>query len=317
MKAIIKAVFVVTIAGTALFPGTVRSGDFLVYLRLDKEKYYENEDIVLKMCIRNRSVGIISFTVFEDNRRDLPDYTTFQPVVFDNFGREAEIIIPYRMKNLKAEQVVKRMKKRIIELAPGEEFIHSVNLRNVYDLIPEKKYRVRGYFFKNFSENSIIKSNNVLYFRTAGRKKEPPRYLAKRYIHEVSPSEVVTLALNAERDKDPERMIKYFKVEKYINSYSDFVRKYNIADNIERKIIINDFIKFLSRERDDYILNYRILKDEIESSGKIAYVDVIVERYFPKRPYRYLYRYTLEKYKNLWLIIDLEATVKKIRGLRQ
>ena len=49
----------------------------------------------------------------------------------------------------------------------------------------------------------------------------------------------------------------------------------------------------------------------IDDRGYISYVNVIVDRAAPKITDRYLYRYTLEKYKNLWLIVKLEATVMK------
>ena len=44
---------------------------------------------------------------------------------------------------------------------------------------------------------------------------------------------------------------------------------------------------------------------------KNAYVDVIADRFGVKRTDRYKYRYKLERYKNLWLVTDVEATIKK------
>ena len=105
-------------------------------------------------------------------------------------------------------------------------------------------------------------------------------------------------------------MLKYIETEKFINSYSDFARRYNLAKfNKERLKIEQEFIKFLTRRRDDFLLDFKIISEGIDN--RISYVSVVVSRKGVRKRERYKYHYTLEKFKNLWLIIKMEATVLK------
>jgi hypothetical protein len=100
-------------------------------------------------------------------------------------------------------------------------------------------------------------------------------------------------------------------VESYINAYSDFVRPYNEADEVGKLNIIEDFIKFLSGKRADYIVDFEVTGEEVLKDRNIAYVEAKVRRFGARYPFVYSYRYTLEKYRDFWLVIDVDATVMK------
>ncbi len=287
--------------------------DYKVYIWLDKYRFFRDDPVYLKMVIKNISGSHVSFDIFETRNSNRPEYSTFQPVVFDMDGKEAEIIIPYRLEQKKVEDVAKKLDKRNIRLGPNDEFVQTINLSKVYNLLPEKKYRVKGFFYPDFSQKTSVSGEAALMFSVTGESREPERYYAKDIRHEISANEVILLALDAEKSRNWNKMLKYIDVEKYISVFPEFVRTYNFANIIERKNIINRFIMYLSRERDDYILDFKVIKDEFDSESKLAYVHAFVERFSPVKSEKYEYRYTLEKFQNLWLIVGLQATI--IKGL--
>lgn len=294
-----------------IYPSVIDADKFNVYLRMDKQNFFLEEDVILKICVKNRSAKKISIDIYEKEGYTVPSYATFQPVVYDLMGRDAEIIIPYRLESRNISDVINDMKKRRIELAPDEVLIHPINLKDVYNLKPDKKYRVRSFFFPDFANRDTIRSNNELSFRIIHVKRDKEKPVEKGINRKISPPEVILLVLNAEKNQDWKRMLKYLDIEKYINSYSNYIRIYNLANNYEKKRVEEDFVKFLSRERNDYILDFKITRDEIINNDNLAYVDVIMDRFGVKRTHRYKYRYTLEKYENFWLVINLEASHMK------
>jgi len=290
-------------------------GFLRIFQILDKKSYFSDEDIVLKICIKNISKEKQSITIYDCNKCPSSNYTTFQPVIYDMQGREAEIIVPYKLENRALSEVIKELEPRQIQLAPNEMFIYSVNIKTIYNLKEKSDYRVKSFFFPDFKENKVILSDNELKFKIAKTRIDIKRLKKKGREIANTPIEIILLILNAEKSKKRDRFVKYINIEKFINSYSNYIGKYNRADDEEKLIIEKDFIKFLLRDRHDYILDYHILREEIDTENKTAYVNVIVDRFGVKITDRYKYRYTLEKAKNLWLVTDLEATIMK--GIRR
>ena len=298
------------------------SNDFRVYVVMDKFNFYSDEEINLKVCVKNISGSKKDFFVYDKNGEENINYSTFQPVVMDMDGREAEIIVPYRMEYKSKSDESLSLTRRGVELLPEETLIHSVNLKKIYSLDHKKKYRVKGFFFPDFKEDQVITSNNeVTFYISSARSdsiKSGIRFSSRKekIYRDISPSEIISLALISEKGKEWDKMIKYIDIEQYINAYSDYARRYNISEEYDEKLKIEkDFIRFITRDRDDYILDFKVISENIKNDNKIAYVDVIVDRNGIKRTNRYKYRYTLEKYGNMWLIVNLEATVLKGKRL--
>jgi len=291
--------------------------DFRVHIDMDRRYFLFDERVALRVAITNITDSDKSFIIYEKDEKKGEDYTTIQPVVFDASGREAEIIVPYKVEDTDMDRFIQGLKKREVNLGPSETIILTVNLRDIYRLDTEKQYRARVYFFPDFVRDKVIPGCCEVDFRILEQrsniviKKEPGDKGA------VSPAEVVLLTLNAEKNGDWKTFIKYINVEKYITSFSEFIRKYSEADSKKKLAIENEFVTFLSRERGDYILNYEIIREIIGKDGSAAYVEVIVDRFGIKITDRYKYRFTLErekKYGNNWLITELQATVMK--GIR-
>jgi hypothetical protein len=303
--------FILVFIGGVTYGVENKVNSFSVNVRFDRLKFHINEPVMLRMCIKNISDENANVDIYENENSRKPDYSTFQPVVVDMMGREAEIIVKYRLENRGRDEVIKGLKRRKLTLAPHEELSHTINLRSIYRLEPDRKYRVKGYFFSDFAGVKEPFMSNEISFRVTGEKKVPDLYKPAGIVHNVSPEEIVSLSLHAERDRNWKRMFKYYRIEKYISSYPEYVRIYNLADKAGKMKVENEFMAFLSRERSDYVLDFNVVRGEIEESGKVAHVNVRVKRFAPGKPDRYIYRYTLERYEKIWLIVSLEATVIK------
>lgn len=292
-----------------------------MFLRLDRLEFYKDDKIPLRVVIKNVSDRDSSFDIYEKNGDPNSNYISFQPVVLDMKGKEAEITVPYKMENKDPRDFLKEYTKRTIQIGPGEEFTHLVNLPDIYTLETGTRYRVKCFFFPDFQKDEVVRSDNEISFRILSGKISDiksgiiTRYQRKVDIPEMLPSEVVFLVLNGEKTNSLHRFIKYFNIEKYINAYPNYVRKYQNASEEKKSKIEDEFITFLIRNRSDYITDYKIKKEEIDEINGVAYVDVFIERFAPRKSFRYSYRYTLEKtmVRNVqaWLITNLDATVVK------
>ncbi len=311
----IAAFILLVLAGGPVFPAMEES--LLIYNRMEKERFGPEERMVLTVCVKNVSQAPVSFKIFNGGS-SVGDYITFQPVVYDRQGNEAETIVPYKMKNQALQSMAALLTERVVTIDPGEIFSHEIALNEIYRIEKDVPYRVRSYFLpdalagaevlKSGNELSMIVSDRGYRSVKSGIIREKPAMSADRT---MSPSEVISIHLLAEKNRDIEKYIKYIDISKFINSYSDYVRIYQLADDDEKRSVEEDFISYISRERDDYILDFNIIGEEVESNRKISYVDVVAERFGARRPARYRYRYSLEKDNNHWLITGLEATIMK------
>ncbi|MBN1496239.1 MAG: hypothetical protein JXA07_05680 [Spirochaetes bacterium] len=282
-----------------------------VHIRMDKKYFYSDEDVTLQICVTNESERKNYFVVYDPAAGESSDYTTFQPMVFDMEAREAEIIVPYKIEQRAIGDLVKGLERRVVELAPGETFIHAVDLKVLFMLKLNTAYRVQGLFYPSFEDGAAVKSDNELSFRMIESKYYTKPSQIDAIERTLLPDEVMLLTLKAEKDRAWDRWIKYINVEKYIDAFPEFVQKYRRANYEEKSRIEKDFIRFVTRERDDYLLDYKIIRQDIEKGRNIAYVYVMVDRFGTRVTSRYKCKYTLEQYKNLWLITDEEATVMK------
>jgi len=304
---------------------------FRVHLHTDKLKFYNNDEIIVKISIKNVSDEPAVFyiydspervDIFDRKRGDTSDYTTFKPVVYDMNGKNAELVVPYITSDKNAAETLSWMIKREIKLGPGEIFSHSQNLRRIYDILPEKNYRLKLHFFPYVGdkddENQVVVSSNEIKFRVSRDKSYEAFKPKDPNSVRLSPSEVVLLLINAEREGSTERAIKYLDIDKFIHSYPDFSRRYDISDDTDKKNIEKEFIRYLINKRDDPLAEYRIVSEEIDASGITAYVSVEAKREGLIRPSRFRYVYRLEKNAEtdyIWLVAGLEALV--IRDVRK
>jgi hypothetical protein len=306
-EVIFLAIIIGEINSTSLFePSKLK-----VHIRMDKRTYFQNDDILLKIFVKNMSVDKNYFYIYDSSELQSADFITFQPQVYDLKGKETESIVKYRLENTKPSEVISGLTKRLIELAPGESFVAPVYLNKIFKFDLKKKYRVKAHFYPDFTNDVILIGDNELCFTIVPEKILNNTGSKDKISRFVTPGETVFLALRAEKERDWNNFIKYINIEKFINSYSDFVMKYYKSNTEEKIDVENKFKIYLTRDRDDYLLDYKLVSEEVEPNGGIAYVDAVIDRFGIKKTWRYRYKYTLEQYNNIWLITDQEATVMK------
>lgn len=310
-KRYIPLLIVALLNAVPLFSATFEPDRLKIHLRMDKKVFFADEKILLRICVTNVSDEKNFFEVYDPAGGDSAAYTTFQPRVFDMTGRDAEMTVPHVIEGRDIADMIRGLDKRIVELAPGEMFIHNVDLRELFNLKYNEHYRVRSLVYPAFSQDMVLASKNELSFKMIQDKGYRKPSEVDSVDRSISPKEVIMLALGAEKAGDWSNWIKYINIEKYINAYPEFVQRYYRANYEEKTDIEKEFIKFLTRDRDDYLVDFSIQKESIENDGKRAYVEVVVNRYGTRWIHRFRSRYTLEQYNNLWLITDEEATVMK------
>jgi hypothetical protein len=296
------------------FNDTKGSSSLGVFLYMEKYTFNSNESVLLHINIKNQSNIKKSFKIYD------ADYTSFRPVVYDMNGKETVTLVDYRLKNKTILEAIKDSNVRTIELSQNEIFSHTVDLKNFYNIEPEKEYRVKVLFSPDVENQNSIISNNQLSFKTLKFSSDTTKSGISRIIkftsptRELSPYEVILLFLRAEKDRSWDDYFKYIDIEKFIKAYPDYVKIYNQAikkNDVEQKEkIVIQFVNFLKEERSDYIISYTV-QNELKKSENNSYVDALVKRFAARTPVFYKYRYSLERFENLWLITDVEVTVAK------
>ncbi len=288
---------------------------FRAHVQMDRFRFTGDEKVKLSMAVTNTKMKSATFKAYD------MDYTTFQPVVYTTEGREADILIPYRLKQRDTREAVSGLVPRIIQLGPGETMTRVVDLRKIYKLEAGREYRVRMFFFPDATADDAVRSENTLSFKVAGLEQfrladgttGVMRSGVREKRHGVSPREVVMLFLNAEKERNWDNYFRYVKLESYVESFLNFARNYNLADDVEKLKVLDDFATFLKTERPDRLIDYSVRDESVIGGRDVAYVNALVSRYNPRYTLRFQYKYTLEKFRDSWLITDVEATVKKGR----
>jgi len=297
----------ITIA-TLLFAVSIysESADYLnVTLVSPKISYDENDDIIVYCVVHNTAQVPVEFTIY-----DIP-YTTFQPVVYLQNGKEAPITVDYRLKNIPAYRLVAEEEGRKIILQPDEKFVYRAVCNNFYTLAKDNKYRIKVYFYPDAKDEYTIKSDNELTIAVVPVPEFAMRTGIVKKERNITPSEVVLLTLNAEMSKKWDNVIKYINIEKYIYAYSEFAKRYSTTNDYERLIVEQEFINFITKDRPDYLIDFSVLHEQIIAQTNVAYVDVKVKRWGPRFPATMKYRYTLEPYNNLWVIVNVDVSILK------
>ena len=311
MKILLKIIYVFS---TLLGAAALQAQDeavFDVFLSMDKQIYSDTEEVNLRVSVKNISNDTATFCIYEDKKTN-PSYTTFQPKVYDMLGKENENIIDYKRQNLYTVDIIDSMSKRDIQLGAGEIFTYTVDLKRVYKMQTGLSYRVRCYFVPDLGVRYVIHGKNELTFHVDGRKENAGQAAQYSINRDISPSETVLLALEAEKSSDMGRMLKYIDLEEFIRIEPNFMRSYSISGEIERREILEKFRQYLLKPRRDYLITFKITDEGMDR--ETAYVDVLAERYSVGKNDAYKYRFVLRKDKDfgtVWLITGLEASIFK------
>ncbi len=300
MKQLRKIVILLLIA----FPVWAQeAGALEVSISTRRLVYYNGVSPVIEASVINTGDTTVSFRLYA------PDYTTFQPVVYDLTGREAETIVSWRLQGKSVSQFTEGLPWRTVYLGPNERFSRTLYLNDYYRFIDGKQYRVKLFFMPDASVNEVMPGENSIVFSLKTRDDDAPvDQTPDTEKREISAAEIVSLFLEAEKKGDWNNYLKYISLDKYVYSYSDYAREYNSADPATKKRVLSDFREYLSQRRSDYIVDYRIVQ-ETKIDSLCCEVKVRVSRASGGRPFVYMYTYRLESGNApYWVITDVTAT---------
>jgi len=279
-----------------------------VYIYMDRISFSNDEPVKLKICVKNNSNKSELLKIYDSL------YTSYQPIIYDETAKEAELIVPYRMMNRKMVDILEKVSPRTVELSGDETLEYTINLREIYKLETDKEYRIEARFSPDAKILPYITGENIFTFKTFQSAVTYIQSGVKKISSDISPSETILLFLSAEKSRNWDNYLKYLKLEDYIQAYPDYVSLYRTADDVKKTIIIDEFIKYLKKDRSDYLLDFHV-SAELMKENDTAYVDAEIKRYGARSPFFYKYRYTLERYRSFWRIKDVEATVTKGHNL--
>ncbi len=279
---------------------------FKVRLHSDFRSFSDEDHVYIDASVTNISDKTEKFYRFDI------EYTTFQPIVFDNSGREAETTVSYRIDNNTADQMVRGSSPRVIKLAPQETFTVRLNLADYYDINPGTNYRVRLLFLPDASRKEPVAAANIYRFtvdpRTssaAGTSAIPEADMETG----IQPHEVMRLFFTAEKNESWNNYLKYIKEEEYIYSFPEYASQYVGAGGPAKKQVLENFKTFLISYRPDALIDFEILDETI--TDERATVQVRARRQAARQPFVYVYTFSLEKYSAYWKITGVEASLSR------
>jgi hypothetical protein len=308
-------------------------------LSLGSVSYQEGDDIPLEFILTNRGKEVVRIFPAHDWKK------TFQLQIRDEDNRIYELderhpIQPGNPKYNRDPQQNRRNTNqnlvgdlsKEIALNPGESFSFRILLQEYYLLLPEKKYRITGYFYPNGTESSknlllggtdsegslsFMKSENAVAFFLEARRKDRMDMavrIAENQNVGISPEETVFLFLGAELKKNWSNHFKWIRFEDFILAYDRFSGAYLNAGPRDREAILEEFKKYLSGSPSGRLKYYKVL-DVSYPTERESRVKVYVERLEERVPTRYEYEYVLkrEEYptRSDWRIHGVMVRVRK------
>lgn len=274
-------------------------------IHADQERYFSDESPRVYMKLTNTSYKSVEFTLYDKDGALYP-FVSFLPFLFDMRGRELEPAVEWRQEHRELEKEREGCAKRILTLGPGESFTYTANLGELYRL-QSGTYRIRGFFVPEDNESTLRSLNEITI--TVDEYSPVPERSEDKARQFLEPTEIVMLALSAEREGNWDRYLKFFDIEKYIFSYTEYIDPFTRAYGMEKEKVKEDFRRFLQRRRYDYLIDFTILEQKIQPGNEEATVIAEVTRYSPRLPDRYRYFFTLEKSSDRWIITGLDASI--------
>lgn len=203
---------------------------------------------------------------------------------------------------------------RHLLLQPGESYSRRINLQEIFEFRQGEDYVVHGYFFPNFLQKRelSLRSQNRLDLSIRPLKQVVARESSAQKAPGIAPDEVVFMHLKAEMERRSRRYLKYLDLDRFIKVYDSYYERFVEANKVEKQKVMNEFREYLTRNRADKLLNFRVIRTIQKKEGR-AHVHVYIKRYAGRINEHFIYDYLLTKDESraYWRIVDLKVTRKK------
>jgi hypothetical protein len=277
----------------------------------DKSIYFPEDDIIVKMMIRNESPETYRFRLAENRMFnvdfDVRTLANMQVDASEEFSRE-------RASN---QQIFYRE----VSLAPGEEYAFTENLADYVDIPGAGMYVVQARFFPELvttAETSVLSSDRLmLSVRPPAAGMEAAEAAIDEETGEIlrredlPPDEVVDYTLRARQRGQWDQFFLYLDVESLLRANPARERRYLRLSEEERRREIADFRRQLQQETVEDTIN--VIPDEYEivrttyttTEGRV--VALLRFRYDTFTEIKE-YTYFLRRRNEYWEIYDYNVT---------
>jgi hypothetical protein len=281
--------------------------NIVVSLSLDKSSYFVGEDIWLNVSMKSDSN--------KANYIFVPDKKYMFLRVFVRYADSNIYLYPlgYKWSSPVSKLVMEEYPTGdYIYLGKDSEYVVRLNLSRMFKIIPNRRYWVNVVLYPDIREDVeyFVVSQNSVFFSVKARKMEQKEKSIEEYEELIiEPDEVVRLFLSAEKEHRCADYLKYIYYDEFVKAYPVFAKRYYSGNEDEKMLVLRKFKSFLCKKREDYIITYKILDKKFVNKDT-AYVFANVLRYGLPHPIMFRYKFVLIRYKNMFLISDIQASIE-------
>lgn len=201
---------------------------------------------------------------------------------------------------------------RYIILEPNEVFSRIFDLRDFFDITDFSSYYLKASFFPDPDNRAEFFESDYTVFThipPASVQQEMVRMQTERekILQEAKlllPNESIADLFEAQVVKDWERFLVHIDAERLINSFDNYARQYNAAQEGSFKLdILENFKRFLTVHWNSSLISYDVKETLIQENKAYVTVDAVEGIRFTSRRLRY----NFIMYKNgagQWLVED-------------
>lgn len=278
-----------------------------IELSFEYETFRMLQEMPIIFSIKNEGISKEEFYIYENI------YKTFFFEVRTEKNDEVELSYEFLIKH---NFVDSNIPKRSIVLFPNQSFSVKIDISKIFDISRPGIYYIRGIF----SPDGMADKKDGFFTDYYKITIKPPKKVdeivlqtedeyikLQREIYNLPPYEIVRRMLDAKYRRDAKEFVIYFDFEKLINIFPSFSKRYQESKTSQdKRKVIEKFKEYLTTYWEDPIINFSILKTEIEGNKSTVTADV--EYKLRNTSYKLRYLYQLYKtYDNRWLIYSYEV----------
>ncbi|MDC7219766.1 MAG: hypothetical protein PQJ59_07490 [Spirochaetales bacterium] len=282
----------------------------------DKNLYYPDSDIYIKVELKNDSPAPYSFKI-----ADIKEYN-LRFTLRDMKNRALPLAEEYRDYFVSSNPYFYRQ----VNLEPGEEFAFVVNLSEYIDIDDEGLYLIEANFFPELnnvlspSEDYLLSNRLSLSVRPSYRKDDPQMVIdditgSLLKAEQLPPDRVTEYMLSARQKDEWEKFFLYLDLESLLLENPVNAREYLRITEEERYALIQSYKMNLQSGQNtaqqtfvDKPFNYEVLRTSYTPDK----AEVIVREYFSFANYDYQvvrdYTYYLKRSDGIWRVYDYAVT---------
>lgn len=212
----------------------------------NKKVYYMNDDLLIKVSIKNTGSEPVYIKVAENHIFNID----FDVRTLTNIGQALS------MTYLRDMEKNRFLLYRELNLQPGEDFGFVVPLKNYIELKEPGAYQIRAVFYPGLSKNKKLVSNTLsLSLRPSSGDKQFMNRLDEvtgdilRAV-DMPPNEVVSYTLKGRQRENWAQFFLYLDLKSLIRNSPNLLKRYEGAPKEEQALILNEYKERLKTKKE-------------------------------------------------------------------